>query len=233
MSYTIKLFRLQQIDTQLDHARVRLREIETLLSDDTHLQQAQSEVNHTQEALQAAHSALHQAEQIVQDQHIKIEQTEATLYGGKVHNPKELQDLQNEAAALKRYLAVLEDRQLEAMLATEEAETQAQAAQANHQSVLAQVTEQQAGLRGEQATLVKTVERYEVERQAALGAIPPADRDLYEQLRQQRRGVAVAQVSSKCCNACGATLTPALIQSACSASQLVRCPSCNRILYAG
>ncbi len=55
-------------------------------------------------------------------QKVKIEQTEATLYGGKVRNPKELQDLQNEAAALKRYLAVLEDRQLEQMIALEDVE---------------------------------------------------------------------------------------------------------------
>jgi hypothetical protein len=37
---------------------------------------------------------LKQSELEVEKQRIKIQQTEASLYGGLVHNPKELQDLQ-------------------------------------------------------------------------------------------------------------------------------------------
>ena len=60
-----------------------------------------------------------QSEAEVEKQRIKIEQTEASLYGGHVHNPKELQDLQKDVASLKRHLETLEERQLEAMLVVE------------------------------------------------------------------------------------------------------------------
>lgn len=43
------------------------------------------------------------AEAEAEAQKIKIEQTEASLYGGSVHNPKELQDLQREVASLKKH----------------------------------------------------------------------------------------------------------------------------------
>ena len=50
---------------------------------------------------------------------------EKRLYSGTVTNTKELQDLQDEGVALKRRIVALEDRQLEAMIAQEDAETAA------------------------------------------------------------------------------------------------------------
>jgi predicted nucleic acid-binding Zn-ribbon protein len=57
--------------------------------------------------------------------------------------------------------------------------------------------------------------------------------EMYENLRQQKRGVAIAEISDNACAACGTTLTAALQQSARSATTLTHCPSCGRILYAG
>jgi predicted nucleic acid-binding Zn-ribbon protein len=233
MSQSSSLYRLQQIDSQLDQAHNRLREIEATLNDNTALQHAQMQAQNIEHALQEARKALRRAEDTVQDQHIKIGQTESALYGGKVRNPKELQDLQNEAAALKRYLSVLEDRQLEAMLVVEETEAEHKKSQASLNDVRARAEEQHAGLKGEQSSIEKTVERLVIERHAAISAITPVDLSLYEQLRQNRRGIAVAKVTAKACGACGALLTPVLLQSAAVPSQIVRCSSCGRILYIG
>jgi predicted nucleic acid-binding Zn-ribbon protein len=70
-----------------------------------------------------------------------------------------------------------------------------------------------------------------VERNVILASIDEVNLKLYEQLRQQRRGVAVARVNDGACAACGGNLTPGLQQSAKSPSQITRCPNCNRILY--
>ena len=82
----------------------------------------------------------------VNKQKVKIEQSEASLYSGNVTNPKELQDLQNEAAALKRYLVTLEDRQLEAMLEVETAEQSKQAALDKLEGVKARLADQNKNL---------------------------------------------------------------------------------------
>ncbi|NIM05125.1 MAG: hypothetical protein GTN65_05800, partial [Armatimonadetes bacterium] len=69
-------------------------------------------------AVNAARRAKHE----VEDQRLKIQKTDEALYGGSVANPKELEDLQMESEALKRYLETLEDRYLEAMLEQDEAD---------------------------------------------------------------------------------------------------------------
>jgi len=231
MSRSQNLYRLQQIDTEIDQANARLKEIKTLLADNANLRKANALAERAQKNLDAAQKLLRQAEGKVQEQRIKIEQTEATLYSGNVRNPKELKDLQDEAAALKRYLEVLEERQLEAMLAVDDAAAKNQEAQKILAKYRTQAETQNARLRGERSQLTEQVAVLTQKRQRAAEAIAPDDLDTYERLRKQRAGVAVAAVKDGSCAACGATLTAALYQAARSPSKLVFCASCGRILH--
>jgi uncharacterized protein len=233
MNQSSVLYRLQQIDSQLDHAKNRLHEVEVALNENTALINAQQMVTSANADLSVELKKLRNAEEAVKDVRIKIEQTESTLYGGKVHNPKELQDLQNEAAALKRRLTDLEDRQLESMLSSEDAEITVKSAINKMNDINSQIIEQNAQLSAEKTQLLNQIDRLEAERKAALAPIQNNDLILYEQLRKMRNGVAVVKVSAKACTACGTTLTAALIQSTQSPGQLVRCPTCGRILYPG
>jgi predicted nucleic acid-binding Zn-ribbon protein len=233
MSQTFKLYRLQQIDSHLDRIRARLRQIEAALQEDQAIKESQKNLNQATQHLEAQRKSLRQAEEQVREQRLRIEQTEATLYSGKVHNPKELQDLQNETAALKRYRTTLEDRQLEVMIAVEEAE----ASQLESKQALERVQDQFQKISGEliqeQASLDAELGHLETEREAAARSIEAADLTLYNQLRQQRRGIAVAKVSDNACSACGSTLNASLLHAARSPSQIVRCDACGRILYGG
>lgn len=231
MNQTLSLYRLQQTDSQTSRALTRLQAIQEILENVEALRMARDQAKVAEKNRLAGERRLRQTEAAVRDQQIKIEQTEASLYSGSVHNPKELQELQNEVAALKRYLATLEDRQLEAMLACEEAESTHLAALANLQATQARFNEQNRSLRQEQASLQREVEKLEAERQAIANAIPVEYIEVYNQLRQQRGGVAVAGISDNTCAACGSGLTPAQQQAARSAAQIVHCPSCGRILY--
>lgn len=233
MSQPFKLYRLQQIDSQLDRARARLQQIEVALSEDAALRQAEDMMEKAAAALEAERKTLRRAEQDVQEQRLKIEQTEATLYSGKVRNPKELQDMQSEAAALKRFRSTLEDRQLESMIAVEEAEASHQTAVAAFENARTESTQMNRLLLEEQSGLNGEVSRLEGERVAAASSISPEDIRLYDQLRAQRRGIAVAKVADRACSACGSTLNAALLQAARSPSQIARCDTCGRILYSG
>ncbi len=233
MSLSSQLYRLQQIDTLNDQTLARLDELEKLLSDRSTVEQAEASSQKAEEALQEVTKKLHQAENNVRDQRFKIEQDESSLYSGKMHNPKELQDLQNEVAGLKRFLTILEDRQIEIMIAAEEAESAAKEAKSVVIQAQGHLVEQNAQLNAEKTKLLKEKERLEVERVVASNAISPQDLDLYNQLRKSRRGIAVTRVIERTCTSCGSTLTPALVQAANSPGQIVRCPSCSRILYPG
>jgi len=231
MNQTLSLYRLQQIDLQIDRLQARLHAIQEILDDDTELHQLTEKVLAVEAHYRAVGQVLKQAEGDVQIQHIKIEQTQSSLYGGKSHSPKELQDLQNDLASLKRYLVILEDRQIEAMMESEKAEAELQTAEAQLSAGQGGKTEKSKDLILEQATLRNDLERFFVERNAVAGAIPPAELSLYDELRLQRRGIAVAVIGDNSCGACGSTLSLAQIQSTRSSGQMTLCPSCGRILY--
>ena len=232
MSAALGLFRLQQVDSHMDRIHGRLEEIRQILENDDEVRQAKVEIEKTDAAHQAKLKVLKLAEEEVKQQKIKIEQSESHLYSGNVKNPKELQDLQHEVVSLKRYLETLEDRQLEAMLEEEEAEQINQTALNKLEKIKARLAKQYQNLTEEQTGLNKDMERLEAERQAALSPLETNLLATYDELRKQKRGLAVAEVSEGACMACGTTLTASQHQSARSSAQIFNCPNCGRILFA-
>jgi predicted nucleic acid-binding Zn-ribbon protein len=233
MSQPFKLYRLQQIDSQIDQTRAKLRETETALNDHRGVEQAEAARIEMDHALQKTRKALRMVEEDVKALQLKIEQTESTLYGGKVRNPKELQDLQKEAAALKRQVGLLEDRQLEEMMAVEDAEKKQDQAASYLEEIQKKDGIQKHSLTEMKASQIKELERLESERQAASATISAEDLQIYDLIRKQKRGVAVSKVTDNACSSCGSTLTPSQIQAASSPNQLSRCSFCGRILYTG
>ncbi|MFH2102692.1 MAG: C4-type zinc ribbon domain-containing protein [Chloroflexota bacterium] len=235
MSLSLSLFRLQQTDNQLDRIRSRLDTIQELLEDDEILQKKVIHLDDAQLKADNAKKALASAETNVNAQILKIEQAETSLYSGTIKNPKELQDAQHELSSLKRYLITLEDRQLDAMSTSEDATSDVQLAQEDLLIVQKGMQEQAQVLSKEQLELRREYDRFSAERTAIINSIPEEFIGQYENLREKRKGVAVANITDNACDACGNTLTPALVQtvrSARSADHIAECPACGRILYA-
>jgi predicted nucleic acid-binding Zn-ribbon protein len=232
MSAALGLYRLQQVDSQIDQIQARLKAIQQTLENDAALRSANERFATAEAHHRDAERALKHSESEVEKQRIKIEQTEASLYGGRVQNPKELQDLQKDVASLKRYLETLEERELEAMMAAENTEKDLQTAKSELERVQASLKEQNRDLTQESETLRKNLERLNSERQAVVTDIAGQALGAYEHLRKQKRGLAITTIADSSCQACGTTLTPSQQQSARSASQLFHCPTCGRILYA-
>lgn len=231
MSQPRQLYNLQQIDSQLDSAHARIAEIKKNLSDSSAVQKATKRAENAGQAYQKAQIALKRAEQDVEAQQTKIANNERTLYSGSVTNPKELEDLQLESAALKRHLVTLEDKLLEAMVAYEDAENAHHSAQSNLDSTKDQVAKENVDLTSEHTSLVADVEELEAQREAAVTPISAEDLQLYENLREIRHGLAVTEVVDNSCSACGYNLTAAQAQAARSPSKVTTCDSCRRILY--
>ncbi len=231
MAHKKTLYELQKTDDEIRRITTRLDEIETLLANDESVRKAKTQALQAKKGVKVAEAALSKAEEAVQRQTVKLEHNQAALYGGKVTNPKELQDLQLEAAALKRRIARLEEAQLEAMQTVEKARLRYKKAVRLYRKAQTRQSEQQAGLRGEIVTLKAKKEKLLVAREALAAQLPSDEYRLYEDLRAARKGVAVAAVQNEACNACGATLSTRLLQAVRSPTHLARCPSCRRILY--
>lgn len=226
------LYRLQQVDSQIDGIQTRQHWIQDTLQNDVSLRTATQAFSLADDKHKDALRALKQTEAEVEKQRIKIEQTEASLYSGRVQNPKELQDLQMDVTSLKKHLQTLEERELEAMVIVETAEHELHTAKLELDRTQANINEQYRDLNKENEALTKDLERLEHERNAILSDLVSSAVSTYDQIRKQRRGIAVATISESACSACGTTLTLSLQQSARSATQLFNCPTCGRILYA-
>lgn len=232
MSAALSLYRLQQVDSQIDHAQSRLRAIRQTLENDEELRAASDQSELAESKLKNAERLLKQSEQEVEKQRLKLQQTEASLYGGLVHNPKELQDLQKDVTSLKHHLETLEEREFHVMEEVESAEKEFETTTASLTRVKASRGDQFQSLTDESEIINRDLERLASERSAVIKDLAAQALQAYEQLRKQRRGIAITTVSDNACAACGTTLTASQRQSARSTSQLFYCPSCGRILYA-
>ena len=232
MSAALGLYRLQQVDSQIDQIQARLKTIQQTIENDVELRAANEGFAAAESKNRDAERALKLIEADVEKQRIKIEQTESSLYGGRVQNPKELQDLQKDVVSLKRHLQTLEERELEAMVTVEAFEKALQTAKTDLEQVQANLKEQNKDLTSESEALRKDLERLNSERQAVVTDIASQALTIYDQLRKQKRGLAITTIADNSCEACGTTLTASQQQTARSTSQLFHCPTCGRILYA-
>ncbi|NIS82105.1 MAG: hypothetical protein GTO14_18285 [Anaerolineales bacterium] len=233
MSRVSSLHRLQELDQALDKNRERVEEILRILEDDSkivHLKQALREVEDILQKARASHS---KADHIVASQRAKIEQTERTLYSGTVRNPKELQDRQQEAESLKRYLVTLEDRLLDAMIELEEAEARHDAASNELSQAEGTRAAEHQDLTSEKERLLADISRKEAEREAALTDVDVEDLELYNTLRARFAGRVVSVEQDGNCSACGVELARSLLQELRTGDDLIRCRQCGRVLYAG
>lgn len=232
MSRASSLFRLQETDLELDAGRARLAEIAQALAGNPAVQAAQARARQAEAQLHKAKAALTDAELDQQTLADKIAADEARLYGGRIRNPKELQDLQAEVESLKRRRAAAEERQLLALLEYEEAEAQLKAARDHLSEAEAEARRTSAALTAEWDRLTAREADLQAERESLLTLITPADRAQYDKLRQAKKGRALARLEDGVCAACGMEPTAADRQLARRGAELVLCAGCGRILYA-
>lgn len=231
MSTSLSLFRLQQIDNHIKKTISRLTSINLILDHNDALQTAEVNLQKVQSDYIQTKRLLKNIETEDSNLRIKLEMVESSLYSGKIKNPKELQDLQKEITSHKKNMSSLEDRQLELMMMLESFEDEIEHKNIDLEKTRGQVTGENAKLMGERITLTNEMESLTQQRTAVLSGIEAKFLDIYESLRNQRSGIAVAEVLENSCTVCGSSLTPGLAQSVRTSTFLVFCPMCGRILY--
>jgi predicted nucleic acid-binding Zn-ribbon protein len=232
MSRAASLLQLQGIDLEMDSKRARLRAIEIALGDDPAVQNAQRELLEAQSALHVARVSVQNLEFDGQSLGQKIAEVDGRMYGGKVTNPKELQDLQSEVTSLQHRRAALEEKQFEALLNAESAEVRSADVQHRLDRAETVAAEAHGNLREEREELQTGLARLQINRDAVAAPIPPADLEIYDRLRQSKKGRAVSQLDEGACTACGVAPSSSRIQDARQGNEIILCGNCGRILCA-
>lgn len=233
MSDVAELFALQEVDLRKDALEAAAAAAEAAIGETDELREARAL---TEERAAAAHEAerrLRDLEFAVQALAEKIVPLEQKLYGGAIGNPKELADLQQDIESLQRRKRTLEDETLDAMAALEDAQAALAEARAGLEALRSQWEAEQARHRATLEEARADLEALEGDRRRRAAAIPPDLLSLYETLRRTRGGRAVARIERATCGGCRISLPMNVQQRARQPGALIRCPSCERILYNG
>ena len=233
MSQSFNLYQVQRIDTRIDLLISRNDQIKGELEDRAELQNAenllQAAENHQFELLES----IDKLDNEIQAKKIKVNQSEASLYGGKVQNPKELQSLQAEIDSLNKNILEKERMLTDLTSAYESSESEVSKRKIDLSNLVTEKNSHDRILSSEKESNIKELERLHSERNVAASQVQPRFMEVYEEIRKKRKNLAVTSIDDGTCSACGVSLTPSEVQSARSVTQITFCPSCSRILYAG
>jgi uncharacterized protein len=231
MSRISQLFDLQQIDSSLDRRVARMRQIDEQTVDSPELVVAREAQAEARTLLAERQAALKQLSHEAEDISTRVKNQEKRLYDGKIKNPKELSQVQEEVEHLKSRFKSLEDSILDAMLEVEGAETLAASRNADLEKVEQDWAHFQAGLLEEKDKLAEQAKVLQVKRQRAISAILWEDLQAYERMRRTKGGVAVSAVQRGLCGGCHVAVPVHVLRTARTNSDFTPCPTCGRILY--
>jgi predicted nucleic acid-binding Zn-ribbon protein len=223
------LYRLQCLDSEKDAKQHRLAEVEAVLGKSDVVQQARRTLENVQKQVQKWTHQQRDMELEIQSLSGKITRSEQRLYSGQVKNPKELADLQAEAASLKRWRQKREDDLLETMIEREEAEAARSDAQTRLDEIESRWSAQQADLAAEREELQDRLAEVEQARAELLPRIEAGVLSTYQALRSRKGGLAVVQERDDACGGCGVSISPSL-EWKLRQEKLIHCDNCKRII---
>jgi predicted nucleic acid-binding Zn-ribbon protein len=224
------LLDLQDIDSVIDRLTRRLGEIRAALHETDELIAARSARHAAEESV--SHKRAHRKDLELADAALetRIKQADQRLYSGTVKNPKELLDLQNDIASLKKQKNTLDDQLFSAMVELEEAETTLTTCADTLTRVDAEWRASQGDLATELTQLEDELAGKTVAQTEARAQLNASDLAQYDQLRRRKSGVAVVEMKGSVCGACGVRVTAHILQQLSQAEHLARCGNCERIL---
>jgi predicted nucleic acid-binding Zn-ribbon protein len=227
-----QLLELQTLDLERDARYRRLKAVLASLTEPEELQAAAEAVSAAQAAATLARTRRKDLELEVKTLEAKIASVEERLYSGRVKNPKELTDLQNDSAALRRHHAALDDSLLEAMITLEDAEDRERLAQNHVAQLQSEWQTRQAELIQERGQLEAELASLTEQRNQKIAAIAPEHVETYKRLRHEYAGLAVGRVEDGMCHACGVEISDRLLVKMRLSESLSFCGNCGRILLA-
>jgi uncharacterized protein len=233
MTQAEALYRLQEIELGIHARQKRLEEIASLLANDTAVVAVQLQVTNTKRILTPLQTKSRNLELEIQTNTSKIKTTDEALYSGRVRNPKELQDMQQEIVSLKKRNLELEDILLETMVTVENTEAELAQHEAALQRIIAereaanqQLIEERTRVKAEGSALVKS-------REAILPDITADSLKIYNSLKPRKNNQPMALLVNQSCTACRVEQDLAVIIEARKGQKVVYCSSCGRMLAYG
>lgn len=229
MNLTGRLYKLQQLDLELQEKLQELSEVNHQLSDNTALVAAESKLSSRKEQLEGVSRKQKNSEWELEDLQEKIRQIDRKLYSGTTKDPKELVNLEKEVKSLKSQIKPKEDALLGLMSQMEEIEANVKTTIEEIER-LKQEWEQKQETFGRRKSEIETLlGKLKEDRVALAQQLDSEVLNTYERIRLSR-GQAVTKVERGKCQGCHIAVPTSQWQKI-KAGDLIQCNSCSRILY--
>lgn len=230
----LRLLDLVEIDTQISQRHHRssslpqhdqLAELRT-----SHREVAEQEVG-AATALSDAQDALTRVESDLEPARQRLDRNQRRVDAGEVNDPKALRSMLQEIEHLKGRISDLEDADLEAMQAVEDAGALRDRLTASRAGIEAQARELMRTRDEALAVLDAELSDLAAERAIVAGGLDAALLTLYDKLRE-RTGVGAGKLEARRCTACGLGINQVALDRFLAAppDEVLRCEECDRIL---
>jgi uncharacterized protein len=142
--------------------------------------------------------------------------------------------LQHEIANAEAEIAKAEDRQLEHMMAAEDAEKIIKSAEAALREAEQALASDRQRIEAARAEKQKELDAVSVSREEALAHVPEELHERYVRIAKRHHGVALAEAVHEQCRGCGMRILPHMFQELLRAEnhEIFTCETCGRLLYA-
>jgi predicted nucleic acid-binding Zn-ribbon protein len=161
----------------------------------------------------------------------KIAKFEKELYGGKIVNPREVENYQKEIGILKNQRAQMDERLIEIWDAMPPLKSEADQIETSIEAKKKELGETVQRARQLKSQLEAEFKSKSAQRPELAKDQNPTLLAKYEAIRKNHHGIGMAEVVKKRqCGACG-TLLPERTLQACLDDKTVTCETCHRILY--
>jgi predicted nucleic acid-binding Zn-ribbon protein len=160
-----------------------------------------------------------------------IKQEEEKLYGGKISNPRELEQIGQKISEYRKSQTKLDD-ELYPLLENEELLSGqiVQMQQRLEKSAL-EVEGIQKQIREQQLETQIKQEEFQAELETLLPQVPPEWLERYRKIAGSHKGIGMAKLKNNACGACHVSQSDSLLQKVKRGDdQLVFCENCGRIL---
>jgi predicted nucleic acid-binding Zn-ribbon protein len=228
-----RLLELQELDSAIDRLEARKRQLEEgleLSEARAAMEDAEAGLGELRLGVDAVVREQQRLEREIDSMTRKAEVDEKRLYDGSIANVKEMEALQHEISSLKDRRSRSEDELLEQMVRKDDLE-----ARAGEAGTAVQQTRAKLDAMGGEA--VKELERIEADlaekraaREKLVSEFDDELLELYEELRRQKRGVAVAALVDGVCQACHEKLSAMEMDRLKRTDGVKRCEYCRRIV---
>jgi predicted nucleic acid-binding Zn-ribbon protein len=228
-----RLLELQELDSAIDRLESRKRQLEEgkeMADARAAMEDAEGRLGELRLGVDAVMREQQRLEREIDSMTRKAEDDEKRLYDGSIANIKEMEALQHEITSLRERRSRSEDELLEQMVRRDDLESRAGEAS----TLVEQTRARLEVVGGEAEAELERIEEELAEKRVTREKLVPEFDDelleLYEDLRGQKRGVAVAALVDGVCQACHEKLSAMELDRLKRTEGVKRCEYCRRIV---